>query len=106
MKKLGRKPPKLRKRAKSGGLGERKKCMADGNEIPTFCGKNRVETESFGSLGDFGLFWAPFGTFFALTSPPPEIIFGSIIYFHVIEERLNFLKMSYIPMFGKAELDL
>ena len=77
-----------------------------GMKFPPFVGKIGSKLKNFGSLGDFGLFWAPFGTFLALTPPPPEIIFGSIIYFHVIEERLNFLKMSYMPMLGKAELGL
>ena len=46
------------------------------------------------------------GTFFVSTPPPSEIIVVSVFKFHVIEERLNFLKMSYMAVFGKAELDL
>ena len=106
MKKLGRKSPKLRKRAKSGGWDERKNVWRMGMKFPPFAGKIRSKLNFFGSLGDFGRFWGPFGTFFVLTPPPPEIIFVSVIYFHVIEERSNFLKMSYMTMFGKAELDL
>ena len=77
--------------------------MKDGIEDPTLIPKMRSRNRNFGSLTLFRPFWGYFRGIFAFARVGGGWVSGSIFEFHIIEERLNFLKMYNIAMFERVQ---